>query len=139
MGQEISKKVCEQTFGVISNALDPAKVYRREIYKTDCDFEFTTRNGVSARISIEKFKSGKEGRENLAADLDMYTGFRADESPVQNLDLNEYWDESIFYKSKGKTENFILLRKDSTVFSIFSRDPEIPFVVERLLRKVEFE
>lgn len=138
LSQESIRSTCEESFKAIAKSIKISKVYRRDIYSADCDFEFMTGSGVNALVSIERFESEKGGKEGFHDDLDLYGGLSSYEQSIQKITADGNWNEARFFKSKSKTENFLLLRKNVTVVSVFSLDPVIPFTIEKLLRPIKF-
>lgn len=141
-GQGISERLCKDIDVSLVQSLKPVKIYRQDVFKNDCVFEFVIPEKNNVYISVEKYKTEKESAEDLKGSLSLLLAYNnIAETPKFSrvkLDTKEQWDENFFYKS-DYNDNFILLRKSNFNITMISNSHEILAKLEERLRKISFE
>lgn len=135
--QVISEKLCESVFASVDSLLNPTKTYRREVYDSDCDFEFRSGEGEGISLTLEKHRTGKESRKAYKEQLT--GGFWFCKKYVSHPFSSKYWDDAALYWSGRPFDNFMVLRKEVFLVTIFTYDPQTFVKLEKLLRDVDFE
>jgi hypothetical protein len=140
IGQGISEQLCNGIGVSIVQALKPTKIYRQDIFKNDCDFEFDVSVSENVYIGIEKYKTKSESHKALKSDLRSFLAYNdlGEKPKFSRAKVNAafYWDEAFFYKSSFK-DNFILLRKRNHNIVLISSNADILTELEMKFRKIK--
>lgn len=139
-GQEISSQLCNTIFDSITKSLEPSKTFRRNIYNTDCDFEFIIPGNIKVLLTIERYQTKRQSHKSFNDDLAQFIILK-DKSFLNKTSYRGYWDEVAIYQSNESdgNDNFVLLRKKTYVIEMFSDKLEILNNLEQMLRDIEFK
>lgn len=136
--QKTPEMLCNSVFDSVDSVLKPKKIYRRNIFTTDCDFEFETINKESVLFSLSKYDNEEESRKSFNENSkDPYGELRKQRSFASATYL-KHWDAVGLYLSKRKYDSYLLIRKDRYIVKIFSDDRKTLLILEKLLRSVKF-
>jgi len=136
-GQQLVDSQCNRIFDDVAGEMKPTHIFRREIYTSDCDFDFTAKNGSGLLITVETYGTEKETKEAIKSDLALYKG-SDDKTTAVNMKTEGFWDEAILYNRNRTGDGFILLRRQKFLISLFSLNDEVLLTAEKTLRKVKF-
>ncbi len=141
MAQTNVERICNDAFDRVKAAFHPSHVSRRDIFTTDCDYEFRTADRGSLLFSIEKFKSSEKAALSVSESLTDYQdpdlGFGKTRW-IQVLPTDEFWSDANLFLSIRGYDTFILLRKDNFVVQAFSDDLSILEDTKQAIRSLKF-
>ena len=136
--QNVSEQYCKYIEDSVIKKLNPTKMNRREVYSTECVFEFTVTDDIDVTLRIEKHGTEAEGHKSLEGTLALtalYLGLESkEELRFDRLDTGNSWDEVYFNKATKMNSGSLLLRKGNTTIEMLSLKDEILIRMEQLLR-----
>jgi hypothetical protein len=151
IGQQISEKACSNVFDLTKNAFKIVKIYREDVYGSDCDFEFTTDEKITVLVTIEKFVSDIESKAEvkrqweetisrnklkMLESADNKCGY--DEIQALKLAGLDNWNDAYLNKSKG--DYFLLLRRNNFVINMFSiNNSDVLLRIEKIINLVKLD
>ena len=136
LAQEIPAPLCNGVFDAVGSAMKPTKIYRRDLFTTDCDFEFESQGKGKVLLSITRYETEADSRDGFVEESKDAAGDPRKKGRLDSRAAIEFWDEIALFPSARAHNSYLLLRKSQFVIQILSDDRQVLLELEKLLREL---